>query len=90
MRQGFNTSDDKWLDDVIEKIGPGGNFIGEKTTRTGARSGEWYLTDFGMHDTFGVWDQAGRPQLLDEARAEVERFALSENNTILNIRVIVW
>jgi trimethylamine:corrinoid methyltransferase-like protein len=26
-----------------------------------------------MHDTFGVWDQAGRPQLLDEARAEVER-----------------
>jgi len=26
-----------------------------------------------MHDTFGVWDQAGRLQLLDEARAEVER-----------------
>jgi len=26
----------------------------------------------------------------DIRRAEVERFALSENNTILNIRVIVW
>jgi trimethylamine--corrinoid protein Co-methyltransferase len=72
-RHGFDTSDEKWLEDVIEKVGPGGNFIGEKTTRTNARSGEWYFPQFGMHDTFEEWDQAGRPQLLDQARAEVER-----------------
>jgi trimethylamine--corrinoid protein Co-methyltransferase len=72
-RQGFDSSNEKWLDDVIEKVGPGGNFVGEKTTRSGARSGEWYLSNFGMHDTFEEWDRAGRPQLLDQAREEVER-----------------
>jgi len=70
---GFSSEEEKWLDTVIEKVGPGGNFIGEKTTRTGARSGEWYLSNFGMHDTFEEWDKAGRPKLLDAARKEVER-----------------
>jgi trimethylamine--corrinoid protein Co-methyltransferase len=70
---GFSSEEEKWLDAVIDKVGPGGNFIGEKTTRTGARSGEWYLSNFGMHDTFEEWDKAGRPKLLDAARKEVER-----------------
>lgn len=72
-RQGYNTSDEKWLDDIIEKVGPGGNFIGENSTRANARKGEWYYPQFGMHDSFEEWDRAGRPQLLDTARAEVER-----------------
>jgi trimethylamine--corrinoid protein Co-methyltransferase len=71
-RQGFTGEKEKWLVDVIEKVGPGGNFIGEKSTRKEARSGEWYLSNFGMHNTFEEWDQAGRPELIDEAREVVE------------------
>ncbi len=71
-RRGFVSGEGKWLDDVIEKVGPGGNFLGEKSTRAAAREGEWYLSNFGMHGSFDEWDAAGRPGILEEARAKVE------------------
>jgi trimethylamine--corrinoid protein Co-methyltransferase len=71
-RQGYTSGEDKWLDDVIEKVGPGGSFIGEKSTRAGARSGEWYLSNFGMHGSFEDWHAAGRPKVLEAAREVVE------------------
>jgi trimethylamine--corrinoid protein Co-methyltransferase len=43
-RRGIVTDEEKWLDDVIEQVGPGGNFLGQRTTRTGIRNGEWYIT----------------------------------------------
>ena len=32
------TDDEKWLGDVIQRVGPGGNFLGEKTTVVNMRS----------------------------------------------------
>ncbi len=70
--RGIVIDDDKWLHDVVEKIGSSGNFLGEKSTRAGMRGGEWHISHFGHHDSFDAWVKAGRPELLDEARQVVD------------------
>jgi trimethylamine--corrinoid protein Co-methyltransferase len=72
-RQGIASGEDKWLEDVISRIGPGGSFIAERSTVDGIRGGEWYVPQLGWHDTFEAWEAADRPTLLDEARGNVER-----------------
>jgi trimethylamine--corrinoid protein Co-methyltransferase len=70
--EGIVVSEDRWLTDVLERVGPGGQFIGETSTRKNARSGEWFLSQLGVHDSYDAWMAAGRPDLVDEARAQVE------------------
>jgi trimethylamine--corrinoid protein Co-methyltransferase len=71
-RQGIAVDDDKWLDDIIDQVGPGGDFLAQRSTVRGIRSGRWYISRFGVHDTFEGWEDAGRPTLLDEAREKVD------------------
>ncbi|MBA7681601.1 Glycine betaine methyltransferase [subsurface metagenome] len=71
--RGISADDSKWLEDVIERIGPGGNFLVEESTVDGIRTGEWYVSNFGMHDTSEMWEASGRHTLIDEAREKVER-----------------
>jgi trimethylamine--corrinoid protein Co-methyltransferase len=63
----------KWLGDVIDQVGPGGNFLAEYSTVDGIRDGEWYVSKFGVHDAFEGWEAAGRPSLVDEVRDKVDR-----------------
>ena len=70
--QGIASNEDKWLEDVIHRAGPGGDFIAERSTVKGIRGGEWYLSQLGWHETFEAWEAAGRPTLLDEVREKVE------------------
>ena len=70
--QGIASDEDKWLEDVINRIGPGGNFLGERSTVRGIRGGEWYVSQLGWHDTFEAWEATGRPTLLQEAREKVD------------------
>jgi trimethylamine--corrinoid protein Co-methyltransferase len=70
-RRGIATDDGKWLEDVINCIGPGGNFLSEYSTVDGIRGGEWYVSKFGVHATFEAWQAAGTPTLLEEAGAKV-------------------
>lgn len=71
-RQGIAADEDKWLEDAIHRIGPGGSFIVERSTVRGIRGGEWYVPQLGWHDTFEAWEAAGRPMLLEEAREKVK------------------
>lgn len=71
--QGIVTREDNWLDDVIQRIGPAGNFLGERSTIASIRSDEWYISKLGVHGPMKRWEAAGRPTLLEEARAKVEQ-----------------
>jgi len=71
-RRGIVVDEGKWLENVIGRIGPGGNFLSERSTVDGIRGGEWYVSQLGLHDTFEGWDAVGRPGLLDEARDKVD------------------
>ena len=76
-RQGIDVDDDRWLEDVIDRVGPGGDFLAEKSTVKGIRRGEWYVSKLGVHDTFEGWESAGRPDLLGEAREKVNMILTS-------------
>jgi trimethylamine--corrinoid protein Co-methyltransferase len=56
-----------WLDDLVAATGPGGNFVGERSTRTALRDGTWFLPRLGWHSSRASWDAAGRPGLLEQA-----------------------
>jgi len=71
--RGIDSSAEKWLGEVIERVGPGGNFLAERSTAQAVRAGEWYIPQLGMHDTFEKWQAGGRRTLLEEAREQVER-----------------
>ena len=79
--QGIATGEGKWLDDVIQRIGPAGLFMGDPTTVKNMRSGEWYLSDFGWHGSFEDWQASGKPRLINEARQRVENI-LSTHKTL--------
>ena len=71
--RGIKTNEDAWLDDVIQRASPGGNFLGEKTTAANMRSGEWLFPRIGLHDTQKAWEDAGKKDVLEEAREKVDR-----------------
>jgi len=70
---GVPVRDDLWLDDVLTRVGPGGSFLGEPSTRRNIRRGEWLLRDFGNRDSFEAWQAAGALSTVEEARARVEQ-----------------
>jgi trimethylamine--corrinoid protein Co-methyltransferase len=68
---GVPVRDDLWLDEVLEKVGPSGSFLGERSTRVNVRSGEWLLSDFGVYGGHDSWRAAGSPTTLDFAHRKV-------------------
>ena len=71
--RGIPTHDEAWLDEVIQKVGPGGNYLGEKSTVKNIRSGEWLIPQLGVHGTEGSWVRSGKKDVLDEAREKVDQ-----------------
>jgi len=70
--RGILTNDEMWLDDVIQRVGPGGHFLGEKSTTANMRSGEWMFPRLGVHGAQESWEMAGKKNILEEAREKVE------------------
>ncbi len=70
---GIQTDEPMWLEEVIEKVRPGGDFLGETTTRSFMHSEEWLKPTLGTHNSYDGWVKDGRPDLLDEARDKVDQ-----------------
>jgi trimethylamine--corrinoid protein Co-methyltransferase len=68
LRRGIESGGGHWLEGAIERAGPGGSFLKERSTRDALRAGEWYHSALGFHDTHERWQAAGKPTLLQEAR----------------------
>ncbi|MBA7534517.1 Glycine betaine methyltransferase [subsurface metagenome] len=71
--RGIDTSSEKWLMDIIEKVGSGGNYLGELTTLKSIQNGEWYLSDIGSHTTFENWVAGGKKDVLSQIREKVDQ-----------------
>jgi trimethylamine:corrinoid methyltransferase-like protein len=69
--EGVAAGADRWLDDVLGAVGPGGHFLGERSTRRGMRGDEWFVPHLGTQDARETWEAAGRPDVVDEARQKV-------------------
>ena len=71
--RGILTNKEKWLDEDIQRVGPGGNFLGEKTTAANMRSGEWLIPRLGVHETQQAWENLDRKDILEDARERVDQ-----------------
>jgi trimethylamine:corrinoid methyltransferase-like protein len=58
------------LDDVAE-VGPGGNYLAQRSTRDGARSGEFHEPSLLWRLSRDTWLDRGRPSMYDRARERV-------------------
>jgi trimethylamine--corrinoid protein Co-methyltransferase len=70
--QGVDSGPEKILTDDIIRVGPGGNFLAQKSTRNLARSGETYLTGLLDRHTLDQWLELGKPDMYSNARQKVE------------------
>jgi trimethylamine--corrinoid protein Co-methyltransferase len=70
--RGVDSNPEKILTEDILKIGPGGNFLGRKSTRSLARSGEFHFARLLDRHTLDQWIKLGRPSLYSNARKKVD------------------
>jgi trimethylamine--corrinoid protein Co-methyltransferase len=72
LSSGIDTSADKWLGEVVSKLGPGGNYLAQKSTRSQARTGEIYFSKVGLHNSYEQWTQNGAPDLINQIHDEIQ------------------
>jgi trimethylamine--corrinoid protein Co-methyltransferase len=86
-RQGLAAEESHWLEDVIHSVGPGGNFLAERSTVAQIRAGGWYMSDLGVHKPFEGWVADGCPRLLPTVRQEVDEILVSHEPLSLSQEV---
>ena len=72
LRDGVDTSDEKDYFEDIAAVGPGGHFLGQRSTRKATRNGEFVAPMLSDRNPFNRWVALGRPDLYDKAREKVE------------------
>ena len=75
--RGVVSGDGKWLDDVIDRVGPGGHFLDQPSTVAALHDGEWYIDEFGMTATFEEWKSAGKREIIEDACEKVDQILSS-------------
>jgi len=68
---GVDSSPSKDLYDDIAKIGPGGHFLGAKSTRQAARSDEFFISKLMDRHPYEAWLELGKPNMYHNARQKV-------------------
>jgi len=72
VRKGIAVTEDTIGFEVIEKVGPGGNYVLEDHTVEHMMS-EFFYPNMGVRHSFDIWEEKGRPSMLSRARELVER-----------------
>ena len=81
MHSGISVDAGHWLEDVTRAQGPGGSFVGQKSTLQALRDGSFYLSGLGFHDTHEKWKAAGMPDANDELR-DITRETLGKHQPL--------
>jgi trimethylamine--corrinoid protein Co-methyltransferase len=73
MAEGVDCSEEKDLFEDIARIGPGGHFLGARSTRTAARGNEFYTPQLIDHHPYESWVSLGKPSMANKGREVVEK-----------------
>ncbi len=68
LAEGVDSSDEKDLFDDIARIGPGGHFLGARSTAKAARSSEIYTPQLVDRHAYETWLSLGKPSMYANAR----------------------
>lgn len=71
LQSGIDCSEERWLEEVIEKVASGESFLAQRSTSQALRSGERHLASLGFQGTYETWQQT-QPDILDEARQKAK------------------
>ena len=81
--QGVDVTPETLAVDVIDTVGPGGNFITQKHTATHMRKEMWFPRLFNRSN-YDAWESMGSPTLGDKARAKAGDILASHEPSQLN------
>ena len=70
--EGVSVSEDRWLADVLDRVGPGGQFLGQASTRRTCAAASGCCRSSARATRYEAWTAAGSPDVLAEAHARVE------------------
>ncbi len=73
--------------DVIEKVGPGGNFVTEDHTVDHMME-EFFYPTLAVRSNFDIWEEKARPDMLNRANARVEEILHNETESLLEPELI--
>jgi len=71
LLKGINVNAGAIAVDVIESVGPGGNFVTEDHTIDHMMD-EFFYPELSVRCNFDVWEEKGRPDMLSRAKAKVQ------------------
>jgi trimethylamine--corrinoid protein Co-methyltransferase len=77
LRDGVEISAEKNCFNDILAVGPSGHFLGQRSTRNAARSGEFLIPALADRNPYNQWAALGRPDLYTKARIKVEEILSS-------------
>ncbi len=84
---GINVEEDTIGLDVIEKVGPGGNYIMEEHTVDHMME-EFFYPDLSVRSIFDVWEKDGRPNMMSRANGMVKEILKEKKDGLLDINLI--
>lgn len=84
LTKGVDVSPETDFYEDIVKIGPGGHFLKQKTTRNARKGNEFYFPRLVERDSYDVWESKGKPNLYSNARDLVRQILSSEPKNPLN------
>lgn len=73
--------------EVIERVGPGGNYVLEDHTVEHMMS-EFFYPSLGVRHSFDIWEEKGRPSMLSRAREVVEGILAEGEEGLLDPNLI--
>ncbi len=76
--RGIEVSDESMAIDLIEQVGPGGNFLGEVHTVMHMQD-EFFEPGLADRDHYGTWNSTGRTDMKMRARRKVEEIISTHN-----------
>lgn len=80
---GIKINEDTLGLEVIEKVGPGGNYVLEDHTVDHMMS-EFFYPNLGVRHSFDIWEEKGRPSMLSHAREVVEEIIAAGEEGLLD------
>ncbi len=72
IKDGIDVSDGKDLLADVKAVGPGGHFLGRRSTREACRSDEFLRTELFDRNTHERWVELGKPDIYENARERVD------------------
>lgn len=69
---GIQVNEDTMAYDVIEQVGPGGNYVAEDHTIDHMMD-EFFYPDLSVRSSFDIWEEQGRPDMLSRANVLVKK-----------------